>query len=413
MIADLLQNLPLFQTLPESEIRYLAKTLTKREYPAGTLVVREGHPANRFHILLEGKVEVLKAIDTADERLLAVRKAGTVIGEMGLLSEEGLHTATVRAQTPIYLLQMTQEEFDALLHRQPSLAYGMVRTLSQRLDHSENLTIRDLRRKNRELIEAYKELEAAQTMLIEKERLERELEVARDIQGSILPRTLPEHSGYDFGALMVPMSAVGGDFYDFIPLGKDRLGIAIGDVSDHGVPAALFMAMTVTLLRAESRRSSALSPKEILLNVNKQLLEMNETGIFVTMLYGELDINNRVFSYVRAGHEIPVVCNAQGDYSELARSKGQLIGVLEKPILQENRIQLTHGCTLLMFTDGVNEAANPEWNLFGHDRLRRELAARREAPAQELCEGILESVESYRGDSPQQDDITMLVVMVR
>jgi sigma-B regulation protein RsbU (phosphoserine phosphatase) len=173
------------------------------------------------------------------------------------------------------------------------------------------------------------------------------------------------------------------------------------------------MAMTVTLLRAESRRSSALSPKEILLNVNKQLLEMNETGIFVTMLYGELDFNNRVFSYVRAGHEIPVVCNAQGDFSELAQSKGQLIGVLEKPILQENRIQLTHGCTLLMFTDGVNEAANPEWNLFGHDRLRRELAARRDTPAQELCEGILESVESYRGGSSQQDDITMLAVMVR
>jgi len=413
VIADLLQTIPLFQTLPESEISYLAETLTKREYPAGTLVVREGHPASRFHILLEGEVEVLKALGTADERLLAVRKAGNVIGEMGLLSEEGLHTASVRAQTPIYLLQMTREEFDALLHRQPTLAYGMVRTLSQRLDYSENLAIRDLRRKNRELMQAYQELEAAQAMLIEKERLERELEVARDIQGSILPRELPQQPGYDFGALMVPMSAVGGDFYDFIPLGKDRIGIAIGDVSDHGVPAALFMAMTVTLLRAESRRSSALSPKEILLNVNKQLLEMNETGIFVTMLYGELDFNDRVFSYVRAGHEIPVVCNAQGDYSELAQSKGQLIGVLENPILQENRIQLTHGCTLLMFTDGVNEAANPEWNLFGHDRLRRELAARRDAPAQELCEGILESVESYRGGSSQQDDITMLAVMVR
>ena len=412
MIADLLQNIPLFQTLPESEIRYLAETLTRREYPTGTLIVREGHPASRFHILLEGKVEIFKALGSSDERLLGVRKAGTVLGEMGLLSEEGLHTATVRAQTPIYLLQMTQEEFDALLHRHPSLAYGMVRTLSQRLNHSENLTIRDLRRKNRELMQAYEALEAAQDQIIEHERLERELEVARDIQGSILPRELPVQAGYDFGALMVPMSTVGGDFYDFIPLGKDHLGIAIGDVSDHGVPAALFMAMTVTLLRAESRRTPAPSPKEILLNVNDQLIEMNETGIFVTMLYGVLDFNTQLFNYVRAGHEIPIVCNSQGDLSALPQGKGQLIGILEKPTLDVNQMQLTHGCTLLMFTDGVNEAANTQGSLYGHDRLRQDLAALREAPAQELCEGILERVESYRGGNSQQDDITMLAVTV-
>lgn len=413
MIADLLQNIAIFQNLPESEIRYLAENLTRQEYPAGTLVVREAHPASRFHILLEGEVEIIKAIGTADERLLAVRKAGTLIGEMGLFLEEGLHTATVRAKTPIFLLQMTREEFDALLHRHPSIAYGMVLTLSNRLYQSENLTIRDLRRKNIELMRAYKELEAAQALLIEKERLERELEVARDIQGSILPRELPTQSGYDFGALMVPMSAVGGDFYDFIPIGDDRLGIAIGDVSDHGVPAALFMAMTVILLRAEARRPSRPPPKEILLNVNQQLLEMNETGIFVTMLYGELDYNKRLFSYVRAGHEIPIICNAQGDLSELPQGKGQLMGILEKPVLDENRMQLAEGCTLLMFTDGVNEAANPEGSLFGHDRLKQDLAVLKDSPAQELCEGILKKVESYRGDNAQQDDITMVAVAVR
>jgi serine phosphatase RsbU (regulator of sigma subunit) len=289
----------------------------------------------------------------------------------------------------------------------------MVRTLSQRLNHSENLTIRDLRRKNRQLMQAYQELEAAQALLIEKERLERELEVARDIQGSILPSQLPQHQGYGFGALMEPMSAVGGDFYDFIPLGGDRLGIAIGDVSDHGVPAALFMAMTVTLLRAEARRASAPSPVEILLNVNKQLLTMNQTGIFVTMLYGELDLKNRLFSYVRAGHEIPVVCNAQGDLSELPKGKGQLMGILENPVLDENQMQLSPGCTLFMFTDGVNEAANAEGALFGRNQLCSDLATLRDAPAQDLCNSILQSVESYRDGDPQQDDITMVAVTVK
>ncbi len=412
MVEKLLQSIPLFQELPQSEIRYLAESLSRREYPLGTLIVREAHPASRFHILLEGKVEIIKAIDTKDERLLAVRKAGTFIGEMGLLSEEGLHTATVRAQTPIVMLEMSREEFDALLHRHPSLGYAMVRTLSHRLNHSENLTIRDLRRKNRELMQAYKELEAAQAALIEKERLERELEVARDIQSSILPHELPKRSGFDFGALMLPMSAVGGDFYDFIPLGKDRLGIAVGDVSDHGVPAALFMAMTVTLLRAETRRASSPSPKEALLNVNRQLLEMNEMGIFVTMLYGELDYRTRVFDYVRAGHELPIVCNRQGELAEFPMGHGQLMGILEEPVLDENQIKLSHGCTLLMFTDGVNEAQNSRGKMYGHQSLKSDLATLWDVSAQETCEQILKRVSKFRGRNNQQDDITMVALQV-
>lgn len=411
MTEELLQSIPLFDPLPESEIQYLAESLTRREYPAGMLIVREGHPASRFHILLEGQVEIIKAIDTKDERLLAVRKAGTFIGEMGLLSEEGLHTATVRAKTPILLLQMSREEFDALLHRRPSLAYGMVRTLGRRLNHSENLTIRDLRRKNRELMQAYKELEAAQSLIIEKERLERELEVARDIQSSILPSELPERPGHDFGALMVPMSAVGGDFFDFIPLGENRLGIAVGDVSDHGVPAALFMAMTVTLLRAEARRAE--SPRQVLLNVNRQLLEINAMGIFVTILYGVLDYRTRLFRYVRAGHELPIVCDVHGKLNELPQGHGQLMGILDHPALDENRMQLSQGCTLLLFTDGVNEAADSQGSLYGHRRLREDLVTLRKVSAQDVCERILGRVTSYRGDNAQQDDITILALMVK
>ncbi len=412
MVEKLLRSIPLFQSLPENEIHYLAESLTRREYPAGSSVVREGHPASRFHIVLEGQVEIIKAVDTKDERLLAVRKAGTFIGEMGLLSEEGLHTATVRAHTPIITLEMSQEEFDALLHRNPSLGYAMVRTLSHRLNHSENLTIRDLRRKNRELMQAYKELEAAQAALIEKERLERELEVARDIQSSILPHNLPRRSGFNFGALMVPMSAVGGDFYDFIPLGRDRLGIAIGDVSDHGVPAALFMAMTVTLLRAEARRKASPTPREALLNINHRLLEMNKTGIFVTMLYGELNYQTREFSYVRAGHELPMVCDIQGKQVSIPMGHGQLMGILDEPALDEHHIQLTSGCTLLLYTDGVNEATNSRGVMFGYQRIEENLAKFRISSAQETCEQILEQISKYRGRNNQQDDITLVALQV-
>lgn len=410
MNEELIRSIPPFSILPEREITSLAESLSPREYPADSLLMREGERANNFFILIEGQVEIIKALGTSDERLLAVREAGTFIGEMGLLSEDGLHTATVRAQTPISLLEMTRAEFEALLHRQPSLAYEMGKTLSQRLNASENATIRVLRRKNRELTKAYRELESAQVQLIEKERLERELEVAREIQSSILPRTLPDLTGYDFGALMVPMSAVGGDFFDFIPLGDDRLGLVVGDVSDHGVPAALFMAMTVTLLRAEARRGIA--PRDVLRNVNQQLLGMN-VGLFVTVLYGVLNFATKDFTYVRAGHELPVIFDAGGELVHLQRGHGQLMGILDEPVLDEQNVRLSSGGTLFLFTDGVNEASNLQGELYGVARLQEAVGGLCRASAQSMCDQILEQVAAHRDSVAQQDDITMLAVQIK
>src|SRR3712207_3101439 len=144
--------------------------------------------------------------------------------------------------------------------------------------------------------------EAAQQQIIEKQRLEHELQLAYEIQTSILPRVLPQLQGYDFGATMVPARVVGGDFFEFVELGDDRVGIAVGDVTDKGMPAAIFMAQTHALLRAEAVRSAA--PHEVLRCVNRHVVEMNAAGLFVTMLYGVLDRASASFSYARAGHEL-------------------------------------------------------------------------------------------------------------
>jgi serine phosphatase RsbU (regulator of sigma subunit) len=372
------------------------------------LLVRENQPASRFFIILDGKVEIIKAFGTRDERRLAIRKAGTFIGEMGLLSEEGLHTASVRARTPIVLLEMTRNDFDALLHRQPMLAYDMVRTLTRRLNDSENLTIRDLRRKNRELTRAYKELAEAHLQIVEKERLERELEVARDIQKSILPQTLPTPEGFDFGALMVPMSAIGGDFYDLIDLGEGRIGIAVGDVSDHGVPAALFMAMTVTMLRAEAGRGAP--PGDVLRCLNRQLLVSNEAGMFVTALYGVLDCKMRQFSFARAGHEPPLVIDSTREVVRISRKEGMLLGVFEDLAVDEQQVTLEPGGTLLIYTDGLHEAINTEQAMFGLEKVRELARSQAMTPGQDLCELLYQEVLQYQDPLPQQDDITIVVV---
>ena len=178
------------------------------------------------------------------------------------MNKDGLRTASVRAYSKSNLFEMTRSEFDSLINRNPTLAYEMVRVLSLRLKDSEATTIHDLREKNIQLTKAYQELEAAQAQLVEVEKLERELELAREIQLGILPRTLPEHPDAIFDACITPTRAVGGDFYDFIPKEDHVIGIAIGDVSDHGVPSALLMALTVTLLRAEVNREHAMRSNE-------------------------------------------------------------------------------------------------------------------------------------------------------
>jgi serine phosphatase RsbU (regulator of sigma subunit) len=287
----------------------------------------------------------------------------------------------------------------------------MIRTMSLRLEESENLTIRDLLEKNRQLTEAYTELKAAQQQLLEKERLEAELDVARSIQRSILPHTRPVLSGFDFGMLIEPVSSVGGDLFDFIPLKGNRLGIAIGDVSGHGVPSALFMGLTYSLVRAEASRGSA--PVKVLSNVNRLLIDMSDSGMFVTMLYGILDAASRQFTYARAGHEPPLLIAATGKVICPEMGVGQPLGVFDDLLLDEGSIAIPTGGRLFLFTDGVTEAADEDGNLFGSERLRNVLRSHARAPAQDLCQASYESVRGFCGASGPQDDILLVALQAQ
>ncbi len=349
-----LSQVPLFASLPQGELDHLAATLRTLEIAPGTLLLHEGDCGNHCYIILTGQLQVIKALGTADERSVGVRGPGEFVGEMSLMNLDGLRTASVRASDHARLLEMTRSDFDALLRRQPMLAYEMVRVLNERLDASHNEVLHDLQEKNRQLMQAYEELKAAQAQIIEKEKMERELQVAHNIQMSILPRGLPEVAGFDFGALIVPMRAIGGDFYDFISLDDNTLGIAVGDVSGHGVPAALFMALTVTLLRAEACRDC--SPREVLRGVNRQLLNLNREGMFVTVLYGVLDGATGKFTYARAGHELPLFCTASGELIVPELGPGRVLGLFDDLHLAESTMNLAQGGTLLLYTDGVVEA---------------------------------------------------------
>ena len=405
-----LSHIPLFAKLPPGELQHLAVALSAREFPEQTILIREGSRDDHFYILLEGQVEIVKALGTADERHVAHRGGGALLGEMSLFSRDGCHTASVRALTPVGLLEMTRGELDALLHRQPKFAYDLIGILSRRLEESENVIIGDLREKNRQLTAAYRELQAAQAQIIEKERLERELEIAHRIQASILPQALPVHPGLDFGARIVPARMVGGDFYDLFPVDEGRWGIVVGDVCDKGVPAALFMMLTYSLMRAEAPRAS--SPGEALLAVNRHLLDLNPSGMYVTLLYGVLDACTCRFAYARAGHPPPLLLDDACRPVSMTLGTGQPLGLFYAPHLDEQELVIPAGGTVLLFSDGLSEVLeNGPGSAWEH--LCNAVATIPGATAQGICDRLWEEVQTKVGAQTQLDDFVLVVVKRR
>ena len=408
MDEKLLYQVPLFTALPREELVSLKADLRLVELAGGDFLFSEGDPGDRFYIVFSGELEVIKAIGTKEERILNRCGPNDYLGEISLMEPGGLRTASVRAMTSAKLLEMTREEFNGLLQRQPAIAFHIAKVLSSRLREADRLTIRDLEQKNRELDHAYRDLQAAQIQIIEKEKLEHELALAREIQKSMLPRCIPTMEEFEFGASMIPAKAVGGDFFDFIPLGPDSLGIAVGDVSDKGVPAALFMAMARSLLRAEAHKN--LSPKKVLHRVNHHLMDLNDGEMFVTIVYGLLNRRTRSFEYARAGHEIPLMCHAQGRLISLPKGKGQALGVFDVAVAEEQRIHLTPGCTLLIYSDGVTDATNMQNERFGIERVRYNLPGLRQASAQSVCDNLLKLVSDHQAGVHRYDDITIVVI---
>ena len=403
----LLAKVFLFASLPEAELVHLAETLKPHELVAGTILIREGESDEHFYILLEGEAEVIKALGTPDERQLAIRPPGSLFGEMSLFKSQGSHTASVRVITPAYVLEMTRQDFENLLQRYPVVAYDMARLMSHHLEDTENATILDLREKNLQLTQAYTELEVAQEQLVIKERLNKELAIARQIQESILPDSLPVLDGFDIAALTVPAHEVGGDYYDFIPINRHRFGLVVGDACDKGIPAALFINLTNSLVHIEAPRNP--SPEATLQLVNQHLLKMSHSGMFVTLLYGILDISGR-FDYCRAGHPHPLVLDENLHSVEISSGAGMPLGISEEIELDAQTLTIPPGGLMIIYSDGLSEAMDIDGNQYGVEHLENELPTIGHLPAAQICTQLWKQVQEYSGGKPQSDDFTVIVI---
>ena len=236
--------------------------------------------------------------------------------------------------------------------------------------------------------------------------LQNELSVASTMQQSILPARFPERDGYSVHASMTPARSVGGDFYDVVVLDHGRIGLAVADVSDKGVPAALFMMSSRTLLKGAAIGLS--SPGEVLREVNELLCDNNETAMFVTLMYAEYDPETGAIVYANGGHNPPLVVAADGSSHELAMTGGTALGLVPGLPYAQDRCELAPGETLVMYTDGVTEAMDADNVEFGMERLQRVFEGAPAVSAQDANERVLAAVHDFVGDAPQSDDITCM-----
>lgn len=250
------------------------------------------------------------------------------------------------------------------------------------------------------LLNKLREAMAHQATLIS---LQQELEIARTMQLSILPRSAPATDAVSVSAIMIPAKEVGGDFYDYFLMEDGRLALVVADVSGKGIPAAFFMAVSRTLLKniAQFLRE----PADIIDRLNKQLCSENEQMMFVSVFLGLLDLRTGQLDYVNAGHNPPLLMGADGTITMMPRGQNIALAVSDEVGFTQGQLQMQQGDTLLLYTDGVTEAVNPEGQFFSENRLIQ-WASQAGASSDDLPEVLLDQIRQFEAGADQADDIT-------
>ncbi len=241
-----------------------------------------------------------------------------------------------------------------------------------------------------------------------KERMESELKIAHDIQMAILPKALPKESKFELYAALEPAREVGGDFYDFFFIDEKHLCFVIGDVSDKGVPAALFMSMTKTLIKIVAQQVS--EPDEILNRLNCSICDENDAAMFITIFLGILDVDSGEVAFVNAGHNPPLMMPAKRGAQFLKNTPNVAVGMKDGAVFKKDKLRLGHGDVIFMYTDGITEAFNDKQEQFGQEGLKNELSLHQNEPVEGMAKAVLSRVKSFSQGAPQSDDITIVVL---
>ncbi|MFA5362646.1 MAG: SpoIIE family protein phosphatase [Candidatus Omnitrophota bacterium] len=348
-------------------------------FKKGQVLFKKGDKADKMFYISRGSLKLTEIDKVIGE--------GQIIGEMGVFSPFNQRTASAVCEEDMETYTMGKDEVLEMFTGAPFLAISLIQLSVKRF------------------IENLKAETAA------RERIESELRIAAEIQMSMLPQKFPpfpERNEFDIFAVMDPAKEVGGDFYDFFFVDKNKLCFVIGDVSGKGVPAALFMAICKTVLKTEAMRG--LSPKDIIYQVNNALCPDNQLCMFVTIFCVILDVETGEIEFTNGGHNPPLLCSGNVCYEFLDVPKGFVIGAMENVKCENRKIQLKPGDVIFMYTDGVTEAMNPRKKLFSETRLKECVTRFKDKDIKDLIHSMREEIGIFAQGEPQSDDITMMAL---
>ena len=370
---------PRENAVDESGRQWPIAFMSRENFKKGEYLFKMGDVAEKLFYISKGVIRL--------PELNRSVKAGQVIGEMGIFAPDKQRIASAMAEEDVEAFTMGRDEVRRLMSRDPGMAIDLIQLSIKRL--IENLKV---------------ETEA-------RERINSELRIAHDIQTTMVPRTFPPFPGrkeFDIFAMMEPAKEVGGDLYDFFLVDQKRLCLLVGDVSGKGVPAALFMAISKTLLKSEAMRGYSAS--EILARVNNLLCPDNPNCMFVTVYCLILNTETGQTECCSGGHNRPLLRTNDGVVEFLDAPPGFVLGFQENFSFESRTIQLKPGEMIFLYTDGVTEAQNARLELFSDKRLKDCVSALRDRELREIITGVKQEVALHAQSEPQSDDITMLAV---
>ena len=426
-----LSKAPIFNVLSHAERVELVESGQVRIHPRGALLMKQGEVETFAYYILDGAVRI-EVENQGLAAVVATLDKDSIVGELGaFVSSERL--ASVTAETDCVLLQLDQATINKIILRNPQLALAVIKELGTRLatlnaavtimtkvattspqSDAEPTLISALTReagRHGHLSEAFNEF--AQDIQRKNERLI-EMETAERIQKSLLPAALEDPSGSDRFVVtgdMIPAKHVGGDFFDYFMINPDTMAIAVGDVSGKGVPAALVMSISRTILRSVAQHHS--SAAGILAELNNQLMNHAQNDYtFVTVAVGLIDLNSGRATLASAGlADVHVLKTETGVATYTAT--GPAIGIIRDADFDEFKVFLEPGDTVVMATDGVSEANNSDGEMFRHEGVRAVLDDCVGATADKTLSTLLTRVQDFVSSAPQFDDITTLVLQYR
>ena len=426
-ISRLLAPLPIFARLDPPSLAAVAARCSFAHFHAGDRLMEEGQTSSFAVVILSGEVDVFVKTP-AGEVLVATVGPPHIVGELGAFASMP-RSATVVARGDLGVLRIERGELMSVTEAHPAIGVAIIGELGQRIhgmnrslaaltyaanalgrDEYDPQLLAELMGQRGELANFARAFANMAAEIEAKKRRRDEMQAAATIQNSILPRPLTREgmlAAVDLHAEMHPAREIGGDFYDYFLVDDHQLAVTVADVSGKGIPAALFMAVSRTVLRGGERGDDMAEQME---DANRLLATENAASMFVTAFHGVIDLKTGALRYCNAGHNPPYVLRATGE-RETLKATGIPFGVDEDMPYRIAETQLLPGDSLFLFSDGITEAFNPEGEEFGTARLEAALEAARGKGAAALVSDILEATQAFAAGAEQSDDITLLALV--